>query len=225
MKNIYNCSNYYITTGILLEFENDCFRLGTFQFLRYQPSHTIQHNRVWLTDYLCKENWLDALFILSSFRQLTSTRFGDIFSPSSGGILYIYNNWYVLFIYSRPPDDGLQICPKHVDADWRNKMRINTASSWFSLHGYIEMHGQQNIKLTDYWERRKINNSNNYYYSLLIHVLTQEASGHLHKDCRTVRRQQQQKQKQQQKHTKTRESYDKRGEIIIIIIIMGLNFL
>jgi len=40
----------------------------------------------------------------------------------------------VVYIYSIPPDDGLQICPKHVDVDWRNKLRINSASSWFSLH-------------------------------------------------------------------------------------------
>jgi len=33
------------------------------------------------------------------------------------GILYIYNNWYVLYIYNTPPDDGLQICPKHVEVD------------------------------------------------------------------------------------------------------------
>ena len=26
------------------------------------------------------------------------------------------------------PDDGLQICPKHVEVDWRNKLRVN---SWF----------------------------------------------------------------------------------------------
>jgi len=30
------------------------------------------------------------------FRQSTSTCFGHICSPSSGGLLYIYNNWYVL---------------------------------------------------------------------------------------------------------------------------------
>ena len=50
-----------------------------------------------------------------------------------------------IYIYI-PPDDGLQICPKHVEVDWRNKLRINSASSWFSLHRCIEMHGQQNIK-------------------------------------------------------------------------------
>ena len=58
------------------------------------------------------------------------------------------HNTYQLYIYSMPPDDGLQTCPKYVEVDWRNKLRINCAPSWFSLHGCIEMlHGQQNIKL------------------------------------------------------------------------------
>ena len=42
-----------------------------------------------------------------------------------------------IYIYSVPPDDVLQICPKHVEADWRNKERINSASSWFSLDSFI----------------------------------------------------------------------------------------
>ena len=57
-----------------------------------------------------------------------------------------HNTYELLYIYSIPPDDGLQICPKHVEADWRNKLRINGTSSWFLLHRYIEMHGQQTIK-------------------------------------------------------------------------------
>ena len=36
-------------------------------------------------------------------------------------------------------DDGLQICPKHVEVDWSNELRINSTSSWASLHGCIEM--------------------------------------------------------------------------------------
>ena len=111
--------------------------------------------------YSRNKNQLDALLILSSFRQSTSTCFVHICSSSSGGILYIYSNWYVLcfsvdsllanpanrlstekhntyqllyILYSIPPDDGVQICPKHVEADWRNKLRINSASTWFSLH-------------------------------------------------------------------------------------------
>jgi hypothetical protein len=101
----------------------------------------------------CNDNQLDAPFILSLFRHSTSTFFGRICSPSSGGVLYIYSNWYMLcfsvdglfhsnpsnrplfYIYIIPPDDGLQICPKHVEDIWRNKLRINGASSWFSLHG------------------------------------------------------------------------------------------
>ena len=46
--------------------------------------------------YPCEENQLDALFILSLFRQSTFTCFGHICSPSSGGVLYMYNNWYML---------------------------------------------------------------------------------------------------------------------------------
>jgi len=45
--------------------------------------------------HLCKENQLDALFILSLFRQSTSTCFGHICSPSSGGVLYIYIYIYI----------------------------------------------------------------------------------------------------------------------------------
>ena len=59
--------------------------------------------------------------------------------------IYIYNNWYALYIYIYiyiyihfiPPDDGLQICPKHVKVELRNKLRINSESSWFSLHEII----------------------------------------------------------------------------------------
>jgi hypothetical protein len=44
------------------------------------------------------------------------------------------NTYQLLYIYNIPPDDGLQICLKHVEVDWRNRLRINSASSWFSLH-------------------------------------------------------------------------------------------
>ena len=44
-----------------------------------------------------------------------------------------HNTYQLLYIYSIPPAGGLQICPKHVEVDWRNKLRINSASSWFSL--------------------------------------------------------------------------------------------
>jgi hypothetical protein len=48
--------------------------------------------------------------------------------------IYIYNTYQLLYIWSIPPDDGLQIWPKHVDVDCRNKLRINSPSSWFLLH-------------------------------------------------------------------------------------------
>jgi len=83
--------------------------------------------------YLCNKNQLDALFILILLHQSTSTCFGHIYSSSSGGILFTDNNWCVLYVHSKPPDDGLQICPKHVEFDWCNKMRINSATSWFLL--------------------------------------------------------------------------------------------
>jgi hypothetical protein len=47
-----------------------------------------------------------------------------------------HSKYQLLYIYSIPPDDGLQICPKHVEVDWRNKLRINSASSWFLLQRF-----------------------------------------------------------------------------------------
>ena len=47
-----------------------------------------------------------------------------------------HNTHHLLYIYSILPDDELQICPKHVEADWWNKLRINSASSWFLLHRF-----------------------------------------------------------------------------------------
>ena len=47
-----------------------------------------------------------------------------------------HNTCQLLYIYSIPPDDGLQICPKHVKVDRRNKLRINSASISFLLHIY-----------------------------------------------------------------------------------------
>ena len=58
-----------------------------------------------------------------------------------------HNTYQLLYIQSIPPDDGLQICLKHVEVDWSKKLRINAASSWFLLHRYVEIHYKQNIKL------------------------------------------------------------------------------
>jgi len=40
----------------------------------------------------------------------------------------------MLYIYSLPPDDMLQICPKKVEVERRYKLRVNSASSWVLLH-------------------------------------------------------------------------------------------
>jgi hypothetical protein len=87
--------------------------LGEIEYINMVGLRTYQHScmssKYWInnkleylvtwkiyTHCLCNENQLDALFILCLFRQSTSTCFGYICSPSSGGILYIHNNWYVM---------------------------------------------------------------------------------------------------------------------------------
>jgi len=47
-------------------------------------------------------------------------------------LIYIY-----IYTQNISSDDGLQICPKHVEVDWWNKLRINSASSGFSLQRNI----------------------------------------------------------------------------------------
>ena len=56
------------------------------------------------------------------------------------------HNTYQLYMYSVPPDDGLQICPKRVEVDWRNKLRVNNTSSWFLLHGGIQSYWKRTYK-------------------------------------------------------------------------------
>jgi len=75
-----------------------------------------------------------------------------------------YNTYQMLYIYSTPPGDGLQICPKHVEVFWRNKLRINSAASWSLLHRCIEMHGQQNKKRETMFHTHT-KNSQNYEYN------------------------------------------------------------
>jgi hypothetical protein len=67
----------------------------------------------------------------------------------------------LLYIYSTPPDDVLQICPKHVEVDWWNKLRLNSAPSWFSLQGHLHRLFRKGLSpsLTDYWNK----NFPNYY--------------------------------------------------------------
>jgi len=65
------------------------------------------------------------------------------------------------------PSDGLQICPKHVEVDCTNKLRINSASSWFSVHGYIDMHGQQNTKSKKVAQKIKYRSTHRIYQNKL----------------------------------------------------------
>ena len=47
-----------------------------------------------------------------------------------------------IHIYSIPPDEGLQICPKHVEVEWRNKLRTNSASIWFCYTDGLSCRGK-----------------------------------------------------------------------------------
>jgi len=93
------------------------------------------------------ENQHEALFILSLLRQ---NFYIFQFHPNSANRQSTkkHDTYQLLYIYSTLPDYGLQICPKHVEVDGRSKLRINGASSWFLLHGFMEMHGKQNIKFS-----------------------------------------------------------------------------
>jgi hypothetical protein len=55
-----------------------------------------------------------------------------------------YNNCRIYRVV--PPGDEQQACPKHVEVDFLDKLKVNSASCWFLLYGYITMYGQQNIK-------------------------------------------------------------------------------
>ena len=90
----------------------------------------------------CNENQLDALFILSLFRHSTATCFGHICSPSPGGILYVCV-CVCVYIYTHTHTHTQQLV-RVVLLSW---LSVGRASSWFSLHRCIEMHGQQNIHL------------------------------------------------------------------------------
>jgi hypothetical protein len=54
-----------------------------------EKTYNVKHY-VYYKNNLCNENQSDALFILKLFRQTTSTCFGRIYCPSSGGIRGIY---------------------------------------------------------------------------------------------------------------------------------------
>jgi hypothetical protein len=66
-----------------------------------------------------------------SYFNLLTTMF---ISLSNFKLLYLqYNTYQLLYIYSECHLMMGNIGPKHVEVEWRNKLRINSASSWFSL--------------------------------------------------------------------------------------------
>jgi hypothetical protein len=58
----------------------------------------------------------------------------SVVRPGNRQSIEKHNKYQFLYIYSIPPDDGPEICPKLVEVDWWNKLKINSASRWFSLH-------------------------------------------------------------------------------------------
>ena len=100
---------------------------------------------------LCNKNQLDA-YLSSVYFVNQPLHVSGIFVAHRVGLANRrstnkHNTCQLLYIYSIPPCDGLQICPKHVEVDWRNKLRINSASSWFLSHRCIEMHGEKKHKI------------------------------------------------------------------------------
>jgi hypothetical protein len=90
--------NYFLISSFLLTlFMPSIFVLFFLSFL-YTSLLFLCFMFCWpfISIHPCNKNQLDALFILCLLRQSTSTCFGHICSPSSGGVLYIYNNWCVL---------------------------------------------------------------------------------------------------------------------------------
>jgi len=50
------------------------------------------------------------------------------------------NAWYTnCCIYSEVPPDGEQrACSKHVEVNYWNKLKVNSASNWVLLYGYLD---------------------------------------------------------------------------------------
>jgi len=54
-------------------------------------------------------------------------------------------------VYSKiRPDDEQLIYSKHVEDDFKNKLREKSASCWSLLRKYITMHGPQDVKYFAY---------------------------------------------------------------------------
>jgi len=84
--------------------------------------YTVQFCWPCISIYLCNKNQLDAVFILIWL---------SVDRPANRQSTKKHITYQLLYICGTPPDDGLQIFPKHVQVDWRNKLRINSAPSGF----------------------------------------------------------------------------------------------
>ena len=87
---------------------------------------------------LCNKNQLDALLVLSFFRQSTSTCFGHICSLSSGGILYIY-----IYIYRVSQVERTKL---REGVPYVKVYRYNPKHLYPKLNGYGD-NGKRSLKL------------------------------------------------------------------------------
>jgi hypothetical protein len=55
-----------------------------------------------------------------------------------------------------------QICPKHVEIDWWNNLRINSASSWFLLH-------RHNVRIKNKHKTKPLIHTNKTVMCNMIH--------------------------------------------------------
>jgi len=53
-------------------------------------------------------------------------------------LIAVYTEYCLLIMSSKPA--------RNMEANYWNKLKVNSASCWFLLYGYITMHSQQNIK-------------------------------------------------------------------------------
>ena len=78
-------------------------------------------------------NQQDALFPVNVFQFQQSVNITHDYTSCS---LYTFG----------PPDDEQQVCSKHVEAYYWNKLMENSLSCYLVLYGYITVRRQQNVK-------------------------------------------------------------------------------
>jgi hypothetical protein len=83
-----------------------------------------------------------------------------------------YNTYQLLYIYSVYLLMMGNICPKRVEFEWRNKLRINSVSSWFSLQrlSRCTVSRTENMSVINYSDRKLFLNF--VMQSLIFFVLT-----------------------------------------------------